>query len=284
MMTTMGVSVYLTVALSFAFLLGCLFALAFVDESTTRDTSQPYEDTEASVNDIEDSPPGSLVHTDLMTLVRSRSGFMALSIFLAPALAVNISRILLTYLLRRFHRHPHSWSIQQISACLSEVDLLKVFLYLLVMPHLILWIQRRFRIHQTVIDVGIIRMSVLFLTVGTVLIAVATDFALMGFGECTPSGMARRVVNLTDNTSALAIFTAGFGLRVSLLSYTTSLAKAQMRGRLYGIVQIVESLGHLITWPILQGVWAESQDWVGFDRLFWRIFIVLVGNSSTMIW
>lgn len=52
-------------------------------------------------------------------------------------------------------------------------------------------------------------------------------------------------------TVAAAVALAmGSGLRVSLLSYTTSLAGPELRGRLYGAVQIAETIGQLITWPM----------------------------------
>lgn len=42
----------------------------------------------------------------------------------------------------------------------------------------------------------------------------------------------------------------GSGLRVSLLSYVSSLAEPELRGRLYGAVQVVETIGQLIALPM----------------------------------
>ncbi|KUI71435.1 hypothetical protein VM1G_07057 [Cytospora mali] len=195
-----NLAIYIGVTLSFAFLLASLFIMAFVDESSIRDTSNMRlsEHTEGTAAHIETegSPmPHNLeninLNTDLKSSVRSQNVIMALSMFIVPALAINTSSVFL-----------------------------------------ILWIQRRFSVHQTVIDLRIIRFSLVFLIVGTVLVAITTDFAFM--------------------LVALAIFAAGFVLRAPLLSYTTSLVQPQLRGRLYGIIQIVESLGYLVTWFFLR--------------------------------
>lgn len=71
-------------------------------------------------------------------------------------------------------------------------------------------------------------------------------------------------------TAGLILFT-GLGLRVALLSYITSLARPGLRGRLYGLVQVVETIAQLITWPLTEHVViniGKDNSWVELPFFF----------------
>lgn len=80
--------------------------------------------------------------------------------------------------------------------------------------------------------------------------------------------------------TAYIIFAISLGLRTSLLSYITCLARPGLRGRLYGMIQVAEMLGQLIAWPILQDFWARTGNkedpWLALP-----FFIMSVSGSNS---
>lgn len=71
-------------------------------------------------------------------------------------------------------------------------------------------------------------------------------------------------------TAVLVLFT-GLGLRVALLSYITSLARPGLRGRLYSVVQVVETIAQLISWPLAEHVViniGKDNSWVELPFFF----------------
>jgi hypothetical protein len=78
---------------------------------------------------------------------------------------------------------------------------------------------------------------------------------------------------------ALAIFAAGFGVRVSLFSFATSLAEKGLRAQLYGVIQIMENIGYLMASPTLQTVWASALNLQG-PWLPLPFLVVAVGHPQ----
>lgn len=82
----------------------------------------------------------------------------------------------------------------------------------------------------------------------------------------------------------MAVFAAGFGLRVALLSFATSLAPTHMRARFYGCIQVVENVGYLIAAPILQSAWAKGLElqhqWLGLPFMVAAVCHLLWTGST----
>lgn len=71
--------------------------------------------------------------------------------------------------------------------------------------------------------------------------------------------------------TAVLVLVTGLGLRIALLSYITSLARPGLRGRLYGVVQVVETTAQLITWPLTEHVVisiGKDNSWVELPFFF----------------
>lgn len=71
----------------------------------------------------------------------------------------------------------------------------------------------------------------------------------------------------------LAVFAAGFGAGLSMLSVLTGFATAEFRARLYTLLSIIEDLTRLISTPLIQNLWAKAIGWDGV--LLGLPFIVL---------
>lgn len=71
------------------------------------------------------------------------------------------------------------------------------------------------------------------------------------------------------------IFAAGFGTRVSTLSLTTFWTTQNLRGRVFGVVQILENMGKLFAEPGMLKIFAASMD-LPTSRLGMPFFLATV--------
>lgn len=232
---TMEISVYIPLALTLACLVASLIALSQIEETPTRQTHlRPME--ESRIVSEEESAPfenDSETAPRLSSMLSSRNVMSTLAIFILPAFRPTTTHVLLQYMSVRFH-----WKLAQSTIYISEVGLVNIFLFLLIAPRLIPWIQQRFAVGQETTDLWVVRASLILLVTGAVFLSSAAS----------PSMIA----------VAVAVFASGFGLRVSLLSFATSLAEKHMQSRFYGVIQVMENAGYLIAAPILQAVWAQG--------------------------
>ncbi|KAG6355929.1 hypothetical protein INS49_015313 [Diaporthe citri] len=164
---------------------------------------------------------------NFLTLLRSRKVLFILVIFTLPAFAQTAFQAVTPYLL--VNRRPDE-TLQHVLLTIFSGEIFRVVLFAFFAPWGIAFAQGRFRIHQAKIDTWIIRGSLLLMAISGAFMTSATTVA--------------------SRTIAVVVFFAGFGLRVPLLSYVTSLAGPKLRGRLYGTVLVAETIGQLIMWPI----------------------------------
>ncbi|KAI7780985.1 hypothetical protein LA080_015328 [Diaporthe eres] len=148
-----------------------------------------------------------------------------------PGLSTNeaphAAEALIPYLL--VNRSPDE-TLQHVLLTIFSGEIFRVVLFAFFTPWAIAFGQRRFGIRQAKIDTWIIRGSLLLMAISGAFMTSATTVA--------------------SRTIAAVVFSTAFGLRVSLLSYVTSLAGPAIRGRLYGTVKAAETMGQIIIWPI----------------------------------
>lgn len=104
----------------------------------------------------------------LISLLRSRNVLIILVIFIAPAFRPTTTHVLLQYMSSRFQ-----WKLSQSTVFISEIAIINIILYLLVLPRVTHWIETRFKIPQEVIDLAVVRGSLLLLVVGALLLSCA---------------------------------------------------------------------------------------------------------------
>lgn len=177
-------SVCIPISISLVLLGGSFVALIFVDESAIRDDSQHPEDAESTVTH-HSSEEQVLSHqfsarSRFLTLLRSNKTLFTLVVFILPILAQNALRWLTAYAVTI--RGPNQ-GIGQILISLSWGGLFKAVLFALLVPWAIPFVQKRFRIRQSTIDIWIIRGSLLQLTIGGAFVTVASTYASRVIGE-----------------------------------------------------------------------------------------------------
>ena len=161
---------------------------------------------------------------------------------------------------------------KQTNGLISEVALVNLILFFLVMPTLIRTINKHLESPLRVLDLGIVRASLSLLFIGSLLLAFAPNSAFLIAG-LLPSFSLSSWVSLTAcNTLATLIYALGFGARSTLLSLITSWIDPQRAGTLYSAVFLVEKLGMLVGEPLVQnllGVGIGLHDpWKGLPFMF----------------
>lgn len=245
-------SVYLGLSISLVFLCGCFIALKYVEESTIRDDSGHPEDTESTASHptneaTVDLPGQASRQTDFLSVLRSRKVLFTLIIFILPAFAQTALQALFPYLLAN---RRSDQTLQHVILAIFSGEIFRVVLFAFFTPWAISFAQRRFGIRQVKIDTWMIRGSLLLLAIGGAFMTSATTVASRTIGESVFENLRGEIYIPLLIMTAIVIFLTGFGLRVSLLSYVTSLAEPRLRGRLYGTVLVAETIGQLIIWPI----------------------------------
>jgi hypothetical protein len=179
-------SVCIPISISLILLGVCFVPLIFVDESTLRDDSQHPEDAESTVIHSPSEAPvlshQSSGQSRFLTFLRSRKVLFTLSVFILPVLAQNALRWLSAYAV--MIRRPDQGT-GQILLSLSWGGLFKAVLFALFTPWAIPFVQKRFGIRQSALDVWIIRGSVLVLAFAAAYVTVAATSASRVIGECT---------------------------------------------------------------------------------------------------
>ncbi|KAK3938171.1 major facilitator superfamily domain-containing protein, partial [Diplogelasinospora grovesii] len=264
--STMDASVYLPLALTLACLLISLLALTFIREArdgpkhseqqsfvspTPGDAGRDSDAFEAG------SIPLAIENDGFVPLLRTPNVVIALILFISPAFRPTTTHVLLQYMSTRFQ-----WKLSQSTVFISEVAVVNIVLFLLILPRLLPWLETRFKIAREAIDLWVVRASLILLVSGALLLGLAPSVHFI--------------------IPAVAVFAAGFGLRVSLLSFATSLAENHLRSRFYGVIQMMENVGYLIAAPILQAAWASALEMRG-PWLILPFMVVAVSYATELL-
>ncbi|TAQ85799.1 hypothetical protein B7494_g5856 [Chlorociboria aeruginascens] len=242
---TMDISLWIPMFLSIAFLLLTFPVMAIMPETHTHKTHSESDDgiryQNLAQNDdnidsehIQDFPPESLTaRKSMKDALRTKNIILAAPIFLVGLLRPATLNVLLQYTSVRF-----SWKLSRAVVIVSEVAAVNLLLFLFILPRSLAYIRKHYQTPPQVIDLKVLRISIVLLGAGALLIGLAPNIAML--------------------ITSVVVFAAGFGIRISMLSLVTSWVDEDLRGRLYGIIQIVENVGLLIWEPILENIFAAS--------------------------
>lgn len=253
---TTDISPYIPIGLTLACIITAVGILQLITERIPRlekniISRQEPQSSSTGVDD-DNSPPQTQSTTaepvsegrdDLAMLLKKKNILLILAAFLTPYVRPATMFVLQQYASVRF-----DWKISRTSLLTSEAAVVNIILYLFIIPQLTSIVRMRFNVTQQTIDMNVVRISFVLLTIGALLVGLATTSNLL-----IPS---------------VAIFTAGFGVRVSLLASAASLADQKIHARLFGALQIMENIGMLCSFPLTQNMWAAAirigPPWLGF--------------------
>ena len=169
--------------------------------------------------------------------------------FICPVRQELVFQILIPYTSKRFGQpiakvrsslsaHPcmraHSTDRAQAGLLLSVVACTNLAVFVSVLP----WITRRLRRSLSAgrTDTLTASSSSLLLALGSAMIGSAATFPVLA--------------------ASTVVFSAGFGIRLGLLSLLTALVDPAKVGRAYTLVTVVEGFGEMVSAPVLQGLWS----------------------------
>lgn len=177
-------SVYLELSLALVFLCGCFVALKFLEESSIRDDSERQEDAESTGShhpgEETSFPDQDSRQRNLHTLLRSPKVVAPLVVFILPAFAQTAMRACIPYFL--VHRPPGQKRNEPFLA-LFPGEIFRIIFFAFFVPWLIPFVQKRFGIRQYLVDVWIIRGSLLLFAISSAFVTSALTLATRIIGE-----------------------------------------------------------------------------------------------------
>ncbi|MDI1485904.1 MAG: hypothetical protein OHK93_004093, partial [Ramalina farinacea] len=176
---TMEISLYIPFLLSIAFLLLCLPVIALLPDTrcASNDQDQRYAQTvndawaenASSTSDIaqvQRSQPKS--SRGLLEDFKTKVMLLAVPVFLVGQLRPSTLNVLIQYTSNKF-----KWKLSAAVTLVSEVAAVNLILFLLVLPQLIRFLQGRYHFQPQVIDLAVVRTSMLLLSVGALFLGLA---------------------------------------------------------------------------------------------------------------
>lgn len=177
-------SVYLELSLALVFLCGCFVALKFLEESSIRNDSERQEDAESTVShhpgEETTFPDQDSRQRNLHTLLRSPKVVAPLAVFILPAFAQTAMRACIPYFL--VHRPPGQKRNEPFLA-LFPGEIFRIIFFAFFVPWVIPFVQKRFGIRQYVVDVWIIRGSLLLFAISSAFVTSALTLATRIIGK-----------------------------------------------------------------------------------------------------
>lgn len=159
-----------------------------------------------------------------LSILNSAPLVLLLITFIIKPLSSQSEDISLRYISNRFHLplrlSSFLWSLRAA---------VQIILFLLILPFLSKIMITHFKIPSSKVDLHLARTSILILTLGSLLIALAPTLPLAILG--------------------IAVFTLGAGFISTMRSLITTLVDRQHKGQLYAAVAVVETTGRLIAGP-----------------------------------
>jgi hypothetical protein len=174
---TMKISLLIPFYIGFLFISLSIPLLLAMPETRRLRASESHEDQ------LDNSTNGPLPNYDRTTLssdenffsiARNRNIPLALSVMFVGAFRPASVAILLQYARTRF-----GWLITDTAFLVSEIAIVNIVLFLLVLPQVIAWAVSRWHVRAQMIDWNIVFSSLLILASGTMLIGVAPSSATL---------------------------------------------------------------------------------------------------------
>jgi MFS family permease len=215
---TMDTSPWIGCLLAFCSIFGALMLLYFMP-------------TAASPVKLQDESSEDQGATTFKQALSNRNILLTLPVFLVGALRYTVLSVLMQHVSLRF-----GWSISTTALLYTETAVVTISLFFILVPQVTKLLRRRYAYEAAVLDLGLVRMSVALMCIGTLSIALSRS-------------------SLAIFLSVL-VFAAGFGSRVSTLSLVSYWTSEESKGSFYAAIAVLENIGHAVGDPSLQHIYA----------------------------
>lgn len=145
----------------------------------TEDHHTPVSD-DGRTEDIETNRPDD--RNGLIALFRKRNMLLAVPIFVVGVFRPATMNVLLQYVSVRFN-----WKLSKAALLISEVAAVNIVIFLLALPRLISVLQARYHIHPQVIDLRVLRSSLVLLFLGSFFIGISPNIPALISGKLMPN-------------------------------------------------------------------------------------------------
>ncbi|TVY23472.1 Efflux pump [Lachnellula hyalina] len=169
----------------------------------------------------------------LLTLLSNPNILFTVPVFLVGILRYTTLNVLIQYANIRFHL-PLSTG----ATFYTETAGINILLFLFLIPALTSHIRTNYAVRPQTIDLFLVRTSVCLMSMGSLAIGLAPTTSLLPLG--------------------VAIFSTGFGSRVSALSLISTWITPSDKATVYASITVLESLGHAVGDPGMQHIFAAS--------------------------
>ncbi|KAF3771127.1 hypothetical protein M406DRAFT_105645 [Cryphonectria parasitica EP155] len=195
----------------------------------------------------------------LMSVLCRRNILLSLFVLFIGALRQGTVSMLLQYAAVRF-----GWPTSQTAMLVSAIAASNIVLFLVVLPQTVAFLTSRWHIVPQIIDYNVVSASLAVLTVGAVLMGLASS--------------------MTGLFLSVLFFAAGYGTRVAVLSLITAWTDEDTRASTFGFAQIVEGIGRMCGDPILLRVFAASMGVSGVLRGLPFFFAAAGFGTAAIAW
>ncbi|KAL3428495.1 MFS multidrug transporter [Phlyctema vagabunda] len=186
--------------------------------------------------------------------------FALLITFFINSISTALSSIILQYISARY-----DWTVAQAGFLLSLRSGANVVLFVLILPFFTWMLSTKFELGSQRKDLWLARVSILFLPTGFIMIGLAQTPGVAGLG--------------------LMITTLGTGYSSLVRSLVTSMTEPHHVARLYTAVTVFDTLGSLISGPILAVLYQWGMrlggGWIGMPFF---VAGILTGLTAVLLW
>ncbi len=195
------------------------------------------------------------------------------SLLIIPVFLVGIFRYAMLNILIQYASLRFGLKISAGATFYTETAFINIVLFLFLIPRLTTYIRLRYNIKPEIVDLTLVRTSVVLLALGCLAIGLAQSSAVLPIG--TVHSHSPKI--LLISYEGVSVFAAGFGSRVFALSLVSYWISDDAKATLYAAIVVLESLGHAIGDPAIQQIFAAS---LGLPP-FWQAMPFFVGAVSS---
>ncbi|KAL2061950.1 hypothetical protein VTL71DRAFT_7328 [Oculimacula yallundae] len=233
---TAEISPWIPCGLAFGSLVVCMILLASMPNSRKQKSGSDHAVPEGAslinlVADQDSQTSTKVEPTDLISLFSNTNILLSIPVFIVGTLRYTTLNVLIQYASIRF-----GWKISDGAAFYSETAIVNIILYSLLVPRLVLVVRAKFNIRPQVMDMVLMRTCVCLMAAGALILGFAPFDKMLYLG--------------------VFIFSAGFGSRVSTLSFTSYMIPDNSKASFYAAVAILENIGHALGDPAMQQILA----------------------------
>lgn len=150
--------------------------------SKDQDETSPLLSTASQVEETPSAATQPPPRSSLLAVLRNRNILLALFVLFVGALRQGTVSVLLQYAAVRF-----GWPTSRTAMLVSAIAASNIVLFLVILPQTVAFLTSRWRIVPQIIDYNVVSASLAILTIGSVLMGLASSMTALIFCECSPS-------------------------------------------------------------------------------------------------